>query len=263
MGDVDKARKRPAGKRAVAPASPALPLGAGPAAPSASLAASLRPQRPRDDLTKPLLKRALAEVYWPRPAPVMFESGKPLVKELFPFIRQTIGDHALTYLEFGVFRGKSIRRMAQLFGDPGARFFGFDSFEGLPEDWGGVKQSAFSTAGQLPEVNDSRIGFVKGYFQNSVPQFLAETRLTAPVLVNFDADLYSSTLFLLTTLWHHIPEYYFYFDEFWPDEATAFHDFAVSFPIEFEFLAGQPSPDNPRRHQHLFGRLRRTVYQAR
>src|ERR1044072_3434759 len=37
-------------------------------------------------------------------------------------------------LEFGVFKGHSIRRLAAYF--PDADIFGFDTFEGLPNDWG-------------------------------------------------------------------------------------------------------------------------------
>lgn len=40
------------------------------------------------------------------------------------------------YLEFGVFTGGTIKFMAKRVN--GAVIHGFDSFEGLPEDWGGV-----------------------------------------------------------------------------------------------------------------------------
>ena len=40
------------------------------------------PQRPRDELGRALLKRALAEIYTPRAAPVVFDGKR---KELYPF----------------------------------------------------------------------------------------------------------------------------------------------------------------------------------
>ena len=55
--------------------------------------------------------------------------------------------------------------------------------------------------------------------------------------MHFDADLYSSTLFLLTTLWHSLPQYHFFFDEFVPDEVVAMRDFLAAYPAEFEFIA--------------------------
>src|SRR5262245_22493960 len=49
--------------------------------------------------------------------------------------RELIGGQDFDYLEFGVFEGASIARVAQLNQGAGVRLFGFDSFEGLPYDW--------------------------------------------------------------------------------------------------------------------------------
>ena len=46
-----------------------------------------------------------------------------------------ISGHAPLYLEFGVFEGETMRWWSQHLDTPGARFVGFDSFEGLPEAW--------------------------------------------------------------------------------------------------------------------------------
>jgi hypothetical protein len=55
-----------------------------------------------------------------------------------------IGQNAkLTYLEFGVHEGASIKRFASKFRNPEARFFGFDSFVGLPESWGHMNSGHF------------------------------------------------------------------------------------------------------------------------
>jgi hypothetical protein len=203
--------------------------------------------------------RAMKSIYLPRPAPVKFPLEER-IKGLYPFAAKTIGaDAPLTYLEFGVFRGKSIRGMAEYFTSPEARFIGFDSFMGLPEDWAGREAGHFSTEGAPPKIADKRVSFVKGYFQNSFSDFIAGFKYRAPVLVHFDADLYSSTLFLLTSLWHHIPEYYFIFDEFPSDEAIAMYDFTQAFPVEYEFFActtGGKGRDTP---QQLFGRMKRTA----
>src|SRR5215203_4484526 len=47
----------------------------------------------------------------------------------------------VTYLEFGVFEGYSIEYISRMYKDQNSRFYGFDSFTGLPEDW-------FKTMGQ-------------------------------------------------------------------------------------------------------------------
>jgi O-methyltransferase len=207
------------------------------------------------DLRHRLGRRANQTLYLPRPAPVIFPVRKKMTM-LYPFAGETIGDVAVTYLEFGVYRGDSMRKMAQIFTHADARFVGFDSFEGLPEAWGDKAPGTFSTDGEPPLTDDSRISFVKGYFQNSLPQFLSTFKFRAPTLVHYDADLYSSTLFLLTSLWHHIPEYYFIYDEFVPDEATAMYDFTTAYPVEFEFLACTARAETQDRPSQLFGRMK-------
>jgi len=59
------------------------------------------------------------------------------------------------YLEFGVFAGGTIRFIARRIGD--RIIHGFDSFQGLPEDWSGYNlgQRAFDTQGRLPRVPDN------------------------------------------------------------------------------------------------------------
>ena len=56
---------------------------------------------------------------------------------LYEFTNRTYyHGRALQFLELGVFEGESIERWATINSDPESRFHGFDSFEGLPEDWG-------------------------------------------------------------------------------------------------------------------------------
>jgi len=207
-------------------------------------------------LRNALRKRAIEAIYTPRPAPVRFPLRQRF-DNLYPFVAETIGaETPLTYLEFGVWRGASIKRMSQLFTSPETRLVGFDSFEGLPETWGEKPTGTFSVEGQVPRVTDPRISYVKGYFQNTLPGFIKGYHCQPTVLVNLDADLYSSTLFLLTTLWHYIPEYYFIFDEFPNDEATAMYDFVTAFPVEYEFVACTQEDSAKAVPQQLFGRVR-------
>lgn len=207
-------------------------------------------------LRNALRKRALETLYEPRPAPRSWPVGARF-DTLYPFVGETLGqDSELTYLEFGVWRGASIKRMAQIFTNPASRFIGFDSFEGLPEDWGDRPSGTFSTEGNQPRINDKRVSFVKGYFQNTLPDFLKSFEPRGTVLINYDADLYSSTLFLLTTLWHHLPEYHFIFDEFPNDEAAAMYDFVQAFPVDYEFLGCTRADETRDVPQQLFGRLR-------
>lgn len=201
---------------------------------------------------------ALREFYLPRRAPEIV----PHHAELYQSVVARLGaDNAIDVLVFGVGHGNTVRAFASLFRSPEARFTGFDSFMGLPEPWQMHDRGAFSTEGRPPVINESRVAFIKGWFQDTVPGFLAtRTDWRNCVLVHFDADLYSSTLFLLTTLWHYLPQYYFIMDNFIFDEIIALHDFSTVYPVEIEFFTqttgGGPLP-NP---DQVFGHLKRNAF---
>jgi len=90
-------------------------------------------------------------------------------------------------LEFGVFSGSSLRVIAE--NRPGKEVYGFDSFEGLPEDFRPhVRQGTFAVD-RLPDVPGAE--FVVGWFDETLPGFLEQH--PGPVaLLHVDGDLYSS-----------------------------------------------------------------------
>jgi hypothetical protein len=180
---------------------------------------------------------------------------------LYEQVGEKIGrDSAIRYLEFGVFDGRSLIRMCKIFSNSASTFVGFDSFEGLPEDWAHLQQGTFSRRGIPPSIDDRRVRLVKGWFQNTLPGFLQEEPLQSgkavTTLVHFDADLYSATLFVLSCLWLNIPEYFFIFDEFFDDEVEALRDFASAFPVKLEFFAHTAG------YLQVFGKLTRTEFIA-
>jgi hypothetical protein len=129
----------------------------------------------------------------------------------------------MDFLEFGVFEGASLKEWTDLHKNPQSRFFGFDSFEGLPEDWGrNLKASAFSLGGQIPALADPRIQLVKGWFQDSLPGFLASFTPQDQLVLHIDSDLHSSAIYVMTRMDHLIrPGTVIIFDEF----ASALHEF--------------------------------------
>jgi hypothetical protein len=70
-----------------------------------------------------------------------------------------------------------MRKWATLNINPGSRFFGFDTLEGLPESWLGLEASHFSTGGNFPDIEDSRVKFYKGLFQDTLGEFLGDFNL--------------------------------------------------------------------------------------
>ena len=126
-------------------------------------------------------------------------------------IRRVSGSRPL-YLEFGVYRGRTIRYWASRIASPQARFVGFDSFEGLPEDWQpNVRRGSFSV-GAPPDVDDQRVSFVVGWFDATLPSY--EPPPHDQLIVNLDCDLYSSTRCVLDWLAAHLqPGTLVYFDD--------------------------------------------------
>jgi hypothetical protein len=96
-------------------------------------------------------------------------------------------------LEFGVFEGRSLAVIADARKD--REVYGFDSFQGLPEDYRPhVRRGAFALD-RLPDVEGAEL--VIGWFDDTLPKFLA----THPGPVDFlhvDGDLYSSAVTVLT-----------------------------------------------------------------
>jgi O-methyltransferase len=172
----------------------------------------------------------------------------------------------LTLLEFGVAKGQSLALFAKRFVNTESQFVGFDSFQGLPEDWKPgptIAKGTFSTGGEPPRIPDRRVHFVKGWFQNTVAEFFKSPTadLSRTVLVHYDSDLYSSTLFLLTTVWHFVPEYFFIMDDFAFDESVALLDFSSAYPVTIEWLAKRLNAQGT--PVQMFGQMRRSEFQVK
>jgi O-methyltransferase len=107
----------------------------------------------------------------------------------------------VSYLEFGVFRGDSMRIWSSVLKDPGSSLDGFDSFEGLPEDWRlAADKSTFDVEGAIPIIDDTRVSFHKGWFSDTLPGFLKAFQPKGQLVVHLDADLYSSTKYVMDQL---------------------------------------------------------------
>jgi len=145
----------------------------------------------------------------------------------------------LDYLEFGVAKGLSFQWWITKNKNPDSRFYGFDTFEGLPEKWGTYSKGAMSFG--VPELNDQRHEFFKGLFQQTLFDFLENRKLndTNRKIIHLDADLFSSTLFVLTTLHRYLKrDDILIFDEFnVPNhEFLAFDQYVKSFYVEYEVI---------------------------
>lgn len=112
----------------------------------------------------------------------------------FALSRCTVPGHVI---EFGVYKGASLRRIAAR---AGQTVHGFDSFEGLPEDWTFFqKQGRFSLKAQIPRFEEENIVIHRGWFEQTLQPFLDQH--AGPVrFLHVDCDLYVSTACVLRGL---------------------------------------------------------------
>jgi len=144
---------------------------------------------------------------------------------LYDRILHDVADKKVLYLEFGVHEGAATRYWAARLRNPQSVLHGFDSFDGLPEEWGDNPKGTFSTAGP-PAVIDPRVQFVTGWFRDTLPVYDLPSH--DQLVVNIDSDLYSSAKTVLGYLRDAIvPGTYVYFDEFWvrAHEMRAFEEY--------------------------------------
>jgi O-methyltransferase len=165
-------------------------------------------------------------------------------EEMYLHLSSTLlggGQAPIDYFEFGVARGDSLRSWCALNSHPETRFFGFDSFEGLPENWTSSRpKGAFSTSGKTPDISDPRVRFIVGWFQHSLPEFLQSYQSINRLVIHNDSDLYSSTLYCLTAMNAFIPAgTLIIFDEFYDvlHEYRALSDYGNAYMRKFRIVA--------------------------
>ena len=145
-------------------------------------------------------------------------------------------------LEFGVSAGDTMKVIQQQTTRP---IYGFDSWEGLPEDWIGSDGIQVQPKGAYksdpPEVAD-HVTLISGLFQDSLPGFLEE-HSESIAFVHIDCDIYSATKFTLMALKDRfVTDSIILFDElagytgYEDHEYKAFIEFLEETRYDFELL---------------------------
>lgn len=175
-------------------------------------------------------------------------------------------DIAGHYLEFGVYKGGTIRFIAEQAGASQA-VHGFDSFRGLQEAWSGDR-FAFDAHGSLPKV-PANVTLHPGFFADSLPAWL-EQHSGPAAFIHIDSDLYESARCVFELLQDRIvPGTVIVFDEYfnYPNwqahEFRAFQELVSRCGVEYEYLgyarfqvsvkikAIQPGPSAVLKHSDL------------
>ena len=145
------------------------------------------------------------------------------------------------YLEFGVFTGGTIRYMAKL--KPQINFHGFDSFEGLPEDWLGMPlpKNSFNLKGGLPKV-PKNVALHKGWFNETLPAWCKQ-HSEKVAFMHVDCDIYSSTMEILESLANRVQvgtvvlfDEYFNYPNWQNHEFKAWKEFVKKYLISYEYI---------------------------
>ena len=161
--------------------------------------------------------------------------------QLYRYVLSQIADDSGLFMEFGVYRGDSINRLAEL--RPDVRWYGFDSFEGLPEHWAmGARQGTFTLHGKLPAVRPNVV-LTKGLFADTLPDFVARHSKDKVAFIHIDCDLYSATKSVFDEFGDMLqPGCIIVFDEYfnyrgWQDcEFKAFSEYIARTGHAFEYI---------------------------
>lgn len=171
------------------------------------------------------------------PAKWSYYKRYPMYKAV---LENEINNAVINYLEFGVASGESFKWFMQQNKNTDSTFFGFDTFDGLPENYGPYKKGAFSTQNKFPEIDDERGQFFKGLFQQTLPSFLKNFDNTKRTVLMMDADLYSATLYVLSTIAPFLKkDDLIFFDQFAvpTHEFKAYLDFSQSYYMNLKLIA--------------------------
>jgi hypothetical protein len=143
-------------------------------------------------------------------------------------------------LEFGVFNGKTINIISKYCN----KVYGFDSFEGLPDDWNGVcKKEHFQVKG-LPTVDNNTI-LIKGWFNETLEDFLKKNPDIIIDMIHIDCDLYSSTKDVFNILIKHnkmrkgliiVFDELINYNKFYEGEIKALYEINKNNNINFEWI---------------------------
>jgi hypothetical protein len=163
--------------------------------------------------------------------------------------KRDLWDHALgkaatggLIAEFGVWKGRSINHIARR--SRPAIVYGFDSFEGLREDWTGysLAKGEFDLGGRMPAV-EGNVRLLKGTFDETLPPFLSAYAQPFS-FVHIDSDTYEAARTVLGRIGSRILagtvivfDEYFGYRGWRMGEFRAWQEFVLQGAVEYEYVA--------------------------
>jgi hypothetical protein len=126
-----------------------------------------------------------------------------------------LGNNEWVGFEFGVASGDSTRIFLRMpYFKNCAGWNGFDTFFGLPKEWGDLPKGAFSTNGIPPQIKNELIQWHVGRIESTCKEISKLKNLDKNFLILFDFDLYSATKAAWDVIANYLkPGDIIYFDE--------------------------------------------------
>jgi hypothetical protein len=145
-------------------------------------------------------------------------------------------------LEFGCYKATSINYFSTRL--PNNKFYGFDSFKGLPGDWFGqhLPMGTFDLKSNLPTVSKN-VELIPGWFDESLPKFFEKNSDLNAFFLHIDSDTYDSASTVLMNAKDLLkPGVLVLFDEYlsypnWENgEFLAWQEFCSQNSIKYRYL---------------------------
>jgi hypothetical protein len=163
-------------------------------------------------------------------------------EELWSFAVSQLENPEPTLLEFGVFEGHSLNYLGKLL--PKAQIYGFDSFEGLQENWTGTNlvKGSLDLEGKMPSVPKNTT-LVKGWFEETLPVWLTTVSNDYIDLLHIDSDTYTPASYVLNSLNHKLRsgtivvfDEYFGYPGWKSHEFRAWQEFVNRFSVSYLYI---------------------------
>ncbi len=148
------------------------------------------------------------------------------------------------YLEFGVFKGESINLFGKFLQQHNLKIYGFDSFEGLEEEWNMNDYNPigrFSLNKKKPKVLKN-VNLIVGKVQDTLENFLKNKKNKKISFAHLDMDTYTPTKYTLNKIKPYLESgSIILFDEFYGFPNWRQHEFKAFTEIfekkEYKYIA--------------------------
>ena len=186
---------------------------------------------------------------WNRSQGFVYPVRFPHRAQVFNVVAERIKDERVLYLEFGVYQGSSMRWWSKALRIPPRSCTGLTALRAcrkhsmMPGE--NTRAAGSQPMDRSPRLDDPRVTFFKGWFNQTLPGYIPPD--DDVLVINIDADLYSSTIFVLNSLRLHFKKgTYLYMDDMSrPDhEPRAMEEFMRETGLKFRPLAADVTLNN-------------------